>query len=145
MSTPPEPRSSPQSLLRKLSTLSTRTNQPLKTPQSGKNRYFDKSVRITPTFLPGQYVFFDNSRYKLIPAGCLMHEPRSKLLSKTLRPFRKISPTLDTVTIREDSFPNRASITVLRGIRTRPKGKPEPTKHLSRKKCVNVPHQIFTQ
>lgn len=68
MSAPPEHSSFRDRIWRKLATLWTRTDRTLETPQAPYTRYFDKTDRVTPKFLPGQYIFVDRPPEQLATA-----------------------------------------------------------------------------
>lgn len=57
-------------------------------------------------FLQDQCLLFDRSSKQLTPSAPLHHETRSKLQSKTVRPFHIMCSTPDTVTIDEDGLHN---------------------------------------
>lgn len=106
MSTTPEPHTFCDRFLRNIARLRPPTYKTLGNAQTRYLRSFDKLSYITRTYLLGQYVFVHRPPEMLIPAACLGHELRSKLLSKAAGMFRIIQSPPDTVTTNEDSIHN---------------------------------------
>lgn len=110
MLTPPELRWFRERFLRNLVALRARTGGILENAQARYERYFEKSIRVSPRLLPGQYVFLDRPPEQRTPAACFENELRSKLVSKTVQRFWIVSTTPDTVTVGEDGIHNSVSL-----------------------------------
>lgn len=110
MSTTPKPCSFCERFLQELAELRESTNLRLEYNQVHYKRCFDKSVRVIPTFLLGQYAHVDRPPEQQTAAPRLAHEPLLKLLWKTLGRFRIILTTRDTITIEKDGIYSTVSI-----------------------------------